>query len=188
MIDLQTSPKPLQELATLLAIPSPPSSDIPKNKMEEVLTKVVMHPAYYGNYHQESSADSLNKKIELIVPSDTDFGSLFRFIVNVDKEFKNDSGLSEITKMIPFRGQQGTVITIRTRDAEVSNTMTKLAHMFGVKKVEEEALVIADPPSFSNKDSDLLTSNINHNKKICVSLASLTGTDITRRELVPVLA
>lgn len=183
MIDLDTRREPLQELADLLVIPvSPQPSYIPVKKRE--VTKVEVYPGYYGRYTQARCADSVNGKVELVVPLDTDISRLFKFMVNVEKKLSDFDGqatiLSERRSCNP-----GFVITMEIKGAELSNIINKLANMTEVEKVEEDPSAIANLADIYNKPGGLLTSNINHNKRIHVSLKE---TDVTRQELVPVLA
>ena len=183
MIDLQTRPQPLQELSDLLAIPSAPPSYIPKNK-RVALTKVEVHPGYYGQYDQERPAASVSNKYELVMPLSTDIGRLFKFMVNVEEKLSDFGGQATILshRRSP---NPGFITTIEIRGAQLSDITNKLANMSEVEKVEEEPLAIANLPSSSSKPGGPLTSTTTHIKRIYLSLKE---TDTTRQELVPAFA
>ncbi len=183
MIDLDTRRNPLQELADLLVIPvSPQPSYIPVKKKE--VTKVEVYPGYYGRHDQARPTASVNDKFELVMPLSTDIGRLFKFMVNVEKNLSNFDGQATI---LSHRRScnPGFVTTMDIKGAGLSNIIKKLVNMSEVEKVEEDPLAIHNLPSPSNKPGGLLTSNVNHNKRIHISLKE---TDVTRQELVPMLA
>ncbi|MFC2069930.1 hypothetical protein ACFLTB_01995 [Chloroflexota bacterium] len=176
MIDLQTRPQPLQELSDLLEIPSPTSSYIPVKKRE--VTKVEINSEY------KCDVASASDKFELVMPLSTDTGMLFKFMVNAEKKLSDFDGQAIILshRRSP---NPGITTTVEVKGSGLSNIKNKLTDMSEVEKVEEEPLVIANPPSFSSKPEDPLTSALNHIKRIYLSLKQ---TDTIRQELVPVLA
>ncbi len=184
MIDLHTRRDPLQELVNLLVIPVPLQPlYIPVNK--KGATKVEVYPGYYRRYAQVERVESVNEKVELVMPLDTDMGRLFGFTAAVERKLSGYDSRATILNIRRFC-DRGTVITMEIKDTELSNIMIKLANMSQVETAGEEPLAITLLPlaSFPNNLGGQLTSGVRPSKKIQVILRE---TDTVRREAAAIL-